>query len=131
MYPALVRGIDGVDATTYPVLSGLLRMGPTTATALAAEIGLDRSVVTRYLSRLESSGYVDRAPDGSDGRATRIELTPQGTAVVHQLRQELRTVCDGILDSWEPDDGDRFAADLERFVGALLGAAVGRDGDPS
>lgn len=41
--------------TTYPVLSGLGRLGPTTATHLASVIGVDRSATTRYASKLEAT----------------------------------------------------------------------------
>lgn len=55
--------MDGIDTTAYPVLSGLARLGPTTATQLAATIGVDRTVTTRYASRLEAAGLLSSAVD--------------------------------------------------------------------
>ena len=115
LYDRLVDGVEGVDATTYPVLSGLARGGPTSATRLAAFIGLDRTATTRYASRLESAGLLRRAPDPEDARATRLELTSAGRAAVAAMRDTLTQVFDDLLGSWSGPDADQFAAALERY----------------
>jgi DNA-binding MarR family transcriptional regulator len=120
LYGSLVDGITGVDETTYPVLSGLARVGPTTATDLSSAVGLDRSAVTRYLSRLESAGLVVRSADGTDARATRVDLTPKGRRTVDAMRRRLDDTLDDILNTWSEVDAERFAVAFERFVTALL-----------
>ena len=119
LYDRLVDCVDGVDATTYPVLSGLARGGPTSATRLAATIGLDRTATTRYASRLESAGLLRRAPDPEDARATQLELTSAGRAAVAAMRGTLTEVFDDLLDSWSGPEADQFAAALERFTTQL------------
>ena len=119
LYDRLMDGIEGVDATTYPALSGLARSGPTSATRLAAIIGLDRTATTRYASRLESAGLLRRAPDPEDARATRLELTAAGEAAVAAMRDTLTEVFDDLLASWSGPDADQFAAALERFTTEL------------
>lgn len=58
---------EALDEWTYPVLSAVARIGPRSAADLAAEVGLDRSGVTRRASRLEQAGLLSREPDPSTG----------------------------------------------------------------
>lgn len=121
LYDRLVNGLDGVDPTSYPVLSGLARLGPSNASRLAAAIGLDRSATTRYASRLQAEGLLRRVPDPGDARATRLELTEPGLATIATMRHTLTDALDELLTGWTPADADRFAADLERFTAGLAG----------
>ncbi len=45
----------------------------------------DKSNVTRIIKGLEEAGYVTRQPHETDGRALRLYLTDQGTAMYHQV----------------------------------------------
>lgn len=119
LYERLVDGVEGLDVTTYPVLSGLARTGPTSATRLASAIGLDRTATTRYASRLESAGLVRRVPDAHDGRATRLELTPKGEAAVTRSREVLASIFERILSDWDQAEAECFVAGLERFIAGL------------
>ncbi|MBF6331761.1 MarR family winged helix-turn-helix transcriptional regulator [Nocardia transvalensis] len=107
----------GVDRQTYPVLSGLARLGPQSAARLADEVGIDRSGASRYADRLEAAGLIERSPDPSDGRATLLALTPKGRAAVTGLRDALtRHLADRIADwpDWQAQaliDGIRLLID--------------------
>ena len=50
----------------------------TRLTALAARSGLTKQAVGEVTDHLEQLGYVERAPDPSDGRAKIIRLTERG-----------------------------------------------------
>ncbi|WP_026328327.1 MarR family winged helix-turn-helix transcriptional regulator [Streptomyces sulphureus] len=90
LYDAVLDGAPvDIDRQTYPVLSGLSRLGPQTAKRLADEVGIDRSGASRYADRLEAAGLLEREPDPSDGRATLLVLTPQGKAVAARLHEAL------------------------------------------
>lgn len=126
IYGELLEPFAGaVDEATYPVLSGLGRVGPTTAAKLGIEIGLDRSVVSRHSDRLESLGLLSRSPDPDDARATLLTLTGEGEAIVARLRERLATIFQRRLDRWTPEEADAFVAGLERFVHESL--ALGDD----
>ncbi|MFE5581474.1 MarR family winged helix-turn-helix transcriptional regulator [Kitasatospora sp. NPDC056531] len=107
---------EGLDETTYPVLSGLARTGPRSAADLAGEIGLDRSGVTRRATRLEEAGLLRREPDPHDRRATLLALTEAGRWAVETTRQRLATYIEASLASWPPDEARAFARQLHRFV---------------
>lgn len=113
VYARLTDGLgEGVNETTYPVLSGLERRGPSTAKELAAVVGLDRSVVSRHASTLERAGHLTRASDPRDPRWTRLSLTPAGQDVVTVMRARLTDLLDGFLQKWEPAAREQFAAML-------------------
>ena len=61
---------------------------------LADIIGIDKAAVTRALARLERTGYVRRAPDGKDGRVTRVFLTARG----RELRPTLEVAATAAID---------------------------------
>lgn len=49
LYDAILDSAPAaVDRQTYPVLSGLARLGPQSAARLADEVGIDRSGASRY-----------------------------------------------------------------------------------
>lgn len=116
LYRRLTADVAGVDATTYPVLSGIARLGPTTATRLAPAIGIDRSATTRYASKLEDSGLLARQQDPNDARAAQLTLTAAGAAAVSAMRAELAATASEILSQWEPAEAEAFAGALERFT---------------
>jgi DNA-binding MarR family transcriptional regulator len=117
LYGALTEGIaPEVNEATYPVLSGLARTGPRSAAALAAEIGVDRSVSSRHATRLEHAGLLRREPDPADGRATLLVLTPAGERAVAAMRARLAAAIGEHLGTWEPAEAAAFVSGLRRFV---------------
>jgi DNA-binding MarR family transcriptional regulator len=117
LYARLTTELDGaLDEATYPVISGLGRLGPQSAAQLAAGIGTDRSVVSRHATRLERAGLIERLPDPSDQRATLLSLTPRGREAVQEMRRRLAAALDEYLATWPPGEARRFAASLSRFT---------------
>ncbi|ARH89216.1 MarR family winged helix-turn-helix transcriptional regulator [Streptomyces sp. MOE7] len=119
LYGRLTSGVEGVDATTYPVLSGLARVGPVTATKLAEAIGMDRTVTTRYATRLQEAGLIARLPDPADARATRLALTEEGERAVTALRGAMEFFVAEEMATWPPDEAAAFAMRLERLTQSL------------
>lgn len=113
-----------VDEATYPVLSGLGRFGPLSAAGLGAELGLDRSVVSRHATRLEDGGLLRRERDPHDARAALLVLTGPGRQAVAELRRRLAGRLDEYLSTWPPEQAAAFALALERFTldGPLIAA---------
>lgn len=117
LYARLTAGLDGaLDEATYPVISGLARLGPQSAARLAADIGLDRSVVSRHATRLERAGLIERLPDPADQRATLLAITARGREAVREMRQRLAAGFDEYLATWPPGQAELFATCLSRFA---------------
>jgi len=111
--------LPAVDPTTYPLLSGIHRLGPATASSLAQSIGLERSVLSRYADRLEAAGLVHRVPDPDDRRAHLLTLTPQGRTAAHRLHTLLAERIAARTAHWPGHEVETFAAGLERFIADL------------
>ncbi|HEV2529857.1 MAG TPA: MarR family transcriptional regulator [Thermomicrobiales bacterium] len=62
----------------YTLRHGLLATDDVTPSALATLFGVQPSVITRVLSRLESSGHITRTVDPRDARSQFIRITPEG-----------------------------------------------------
>lgn len=52
---------------------------------LAQKLGIDASVATGIVKRLEIHGLIERVHDQIDRRIVRLSLTPEGREIVHQL----------------------------------------------
>ncbi len=52
---------------------------------LARKLGIDNSVATGIVKRLEGHGLIERVHDQTDRRIVRLSLTFEGREIVHQL----------------------------------------------
>ena len=104
----------------YMLRHNLLDSSTPTATALAERFQIQRSVVTRILTKLEASGYIVRVPDPRDGRAWQITITENGKALSDYVEaryfEEMATALGSI------DDHD--TACLERSLDLLIRVAA-------
>lgn len=116
LHASLTAGIEGLDATTYPVLSGLARTGEMTSTELATQVGLDRSVASRYATALEHAGLVERHAHERDSRACMLTLSNTGRAAIELTRQRLDQHLRVFLDLHPPLDAERLALLLTALV---------------
>jgi len=119
-----------VDSATYPVLSAVDRIGPTSAAALGVEIGLDRSVVSRRASRLVGAGLLTGIRDPADARATLLTLTAAGHKIVAKTRNRLAAKMDVRVADWDANDRNTFSELLARFAGLRTQGAPARDPGP-
>ncbi|WP_165241839.1 MarR family winged helix-turn-helix transcriptional regulator [Corynebacterium lizhenjunii] len=117
IYVSLTDGVgEGVNESTYPVLSGLERCGSATAAELSAVLGLDRSVVSRHATTLEEAGLLNRAPDERDRRWTALTLTDAGKRAVEVMRERLHESIDDFLSEWPDDQVSVFTTILTAFT---------------
>ncbi|WP_006244372.1 MarR family winged helix-turn-helix transcriptional regulator [Mycolicibacterium tusciae] len=66
-------------------LQSLERLGPSLVTELGVDLDLLPSTASRLSDRLASSGYITRSISPTNRRATLLELTPAGRAVLEEL----------------------------------------------
>jgi DNA-binding MarR family transcriptional regulator len=119
LYDDLTDAVDGVTATTYPVLSGVARIGPTSVTRLAEEIGMDRTVVTRYVTQLEAAGLLTRTPSPDDRRSSAVALSADGARAVQAMRSRLHDALRAATSSWPATDVTALGELLDRLMSGL------------
>jgi DNA-binding MarR family transcriptional regulator len=95
--PFAARSGVALDRALYPVIVELGSRGPLRTTSLAKALSLQSSTVSRHVSRLVSMGVVTREEDGTDGRASMIELSDKGEAMFV-----------AIIETWEQILADVF-----------------------
>jgi DNA-binding MarR family transcriptional regulator len=103
---------------------GLLRdRGPMSPSELGEGLIVTRATVTGLLDSLERRGFVRRSAHPSDRRSLVVEITPEGVAVLKQVRSIIHaqeTAWMGVLS-----DGDlrRYIRLLHRIQDSVAGSA--------
>ncbi|PFG42043.1 DNA-binding MarR family transcriptional regulator [Isoptericola jiangsuensis] len=108
----------------YQVLAAAVHDAPPTQAALAARLGIDRTVMTYLLDDLVAQGLVERRQDPADRRVRRVVATDRGRTVLADLDARVHAAEDGLLASLAPAERD----DLRRLLHhAATGAAPDDD----
>ena len=109
----------------WTLLVPLERDGEQRCSALAAQAGVDVSVVSRQVAALERAGHVARRPDPSDGRASLFSLTPAGSAALAATRAERANWAAAALSGWDEQDAEPLGELLDRLLADLEATPVG------
>jgi len=67
--------VEGPDRAAYALLGRVAADGPLRPSALAGDMCVDLSVVSRQVAALEAAGLVARSSDPADRRASLIAVT--------------------------------------------------------
>ncbi len=89
---------DEVTLTQYRSLVVLAARGPQSVAAMADELSVTPSTVSRLSDRLVRKGLVRRREDRRDRRAVRLALTSAGRALVDAVTERRRTEIAALLD---------------------------------
>jgi DNA-binding MarR family transcriptional regulator len=76
----------GLSPTLTAALATVERHGPLTPSELAARERVQRPTATKLVAKLEVDGWVGRTADPTDGRSSLIAITPEGRALLRQIR---------------------------------------------
>lgn len=109
----------GVEPSSYPVIFALRRSGPARISVLAERVHSDVSTVSRQVSNLVCHGLLAKVSDPDDGRAQRVALTDEGTALVQRLQDGRGRWFQEILADWDDTKARDFTRQLHEFIGAL------------
>jgi DNA-binding MarR family transcriptional regulator len=81
---------DGLTRTQLSVLGTVVRLKSIGASELADIEGVNPTMLSRIVGKLEIAGLIRRVPAADDRRAVQVEPTPAGRALQAKLRR-LRT----------------------------------------
>ncbi|MFD7157156.1 MarR family winged helix-turn-helix transcriptional regulator [Kribbella sp. NPDC059898] len=112
---AALEGLPG-GPRGYQVLATTSSEGPKRQLDLAAQLGVDRTVMTYLLDDLERAGLVQRRPDPADRRARLIAPTEQGYEVMCDLERRLRATEDQLLGILDESERASFRMLLQRLA---------------
>jgi DNA-binding MarR family transcriptional regulator len=105
------------------VLVRLERAGASRVSAVAEDMHLDLSTVSRQVSGLERAGFVVRQRDPLDSRASLVDLTPEGRQAIAEVRRARTAAMARRLPGWSEAELSAFAAALSRFTTDLRAGA--------
>lgn len=100
-------------------LATIERSGPLTPSELARHERIQRPTATRILARLAEDGLISRAADPSDGRCSIVSATPEGRALLRNLRRRKNAYLARRMRELPPADVatlERAAEILERLL---------------
>ncbi|HEX6500390.1 MAG TPA: MarR family transcriptional regulator [Micromonosporaceae bacterium] len=127
-YAALRDERDGLDLdrAAYLLLGRLVRRGPVRLSALAEDVCVDASTISRQVAALEAAGLATRTTDPADRRASLIEATGTGHQVFDRNRQRWLSAVEQLVADWTPAERSQFVALLRRINDTLGGRQAGR-----
>jgi len=112
-------GGSQLDPASVFVLHHVLEKAPLRVSDLARLIRLDCSTVSRHVRHLEELGYLARAVDPDDRRATPLRLTDQGRATLDEGMRAKAAIIDRATADWSEEDRDRLTALMTRLVASV------------
>ena len=83
---------------------------------LADHLGLDRSSVSGLIDRAVIRDLVQRTADDSDGRSTRVTLTPKGREFAETLSEEVLAQAASLLSALVPARQSQLATLLQSML---------------
>ena len=119
--------LAGLTPTQLAALATIGKTGPMRLGDLAAAEGIAPSTLTRLVTALEDSGYVQRTADPSDARASTLAITAHGQEALERIRTETTLMLTASLELLTPEQRSALAAALpvlEQLADAQ--GAVGR-----
>lgn len=81
---------DGMTRTQLTVLGTIAKRTQLGMSELAEIEGINPTMLSRIVGKLEDSGYVTRTPDAGDRRVVRVEITASGSKA-HARTRKIRT----------------------------------------
>jgi DNA-binding MarR family transcriptional regulator len=104
--------LAGLTPTQLAALSTIGKAGPMRLGDLAAAEGIAPSTLTRLVTALEDSGYVQRTADPSDARASTLAITVHGQEALERIRAENTLMLTASLELLTPEQRSALAAAL-------------------
>ena len=77
---------------------------------------VEQSTLSRALDKLEAEAMIERLPDETDNRATRVHLTDKGREAYHRLWPHMRTAVDRMFAGIDEDEQRAFLGTLRKML---------------
>ena len=93
--------------------------GPLSMNALAAEVALHQSTLTRVVEKLERQQLVSRVRSANDLRSVQVQISEQGLATYAVLHKDSKRVIGAMLDMLPAGRRSSMTETLELLAGLL------------
>lgn len=99
---------EGLTPTQASVLGLVALRGPLGLAELAELEGLNPTMLSRIVRKLDEAGLIRRLTDPSDLRAARVEITADGAAVAERVRAQRTQVVSECLEKLPDETSDEL-----------------------
>ncbi|HWJ82358.1 MAG TPA: MarR family transcriptional regulator [Nocardioides sp.] len=114
------RAVDPeLQPSAYLMLGYIRENGPVRASVMCTVFDLDKGAVSRQVQHLLDLGFVDRAPDPSDGRATLLTVSAEAVRRMDAVAAERREGMAERLGDWTTGEMLELVGSLARYNQAL------------
>jgi DNA-binding MarR family transcriptional regulator len=103
---------EGLTPTQASVLGLITRRGPLGLTELSEIEGLNPTMLSRVVGKLDSFGLIRRLRDPDDFRAARVEVTPEGRQANQRIAAERAAILSERVAGLPPEQADALVAAL-------------------
>ncbi|MFC4453816.1 MarR family winged helix-turn-helix transcriptional regulator [Deinococcus sonorensis] len=100
-FEPLLHERHGTEARSYFILHSI-QSGVQYPKALAEELKMPSTLISRYLDDLSKRGLIERHIDEHDSRRTLLTLTPLALQLVAEVRQTIHDVTEARLSRLSP-----------------------------
>ena len=114
----------GIHPGHKVLLLELESKGPRTQAQLAGASGYEPPTITVSVRQLEVAGFVLRRPSPTDGRATIVELTDKGRALLPRLRSAWQAVAEQTVGGLASTPFEHLTDVLVDLAGSLAASDV-------
>ncbi len=112
----LEQGEKGIGLGPLRGLQALQRLGPSLVTELGQDLDLAPSSASRLSDRLAEAGLITRAVAPYNRRATVLNLTPAGQAVLDDLVYHRVELFQAVADDMSPGDREALLRGAAAFT---------------
>ena len=122
--PTAAGTAAGLTPTRISLLHTINRLGPIRLSELAAEEGINPTMLSRIVGGLAEAGLIERVGDPQDRRAALVRATREGARVIERMRRERTYVLSVALDGLSASERralERALPALERLADQLKG----------
>jgi len=102
-----------------------------THSEIARALQISPAAATKVIKRLEELHYLQRCPDPSDERISRVFLLEDGRAILAQIHEAFRKINQAILDGFSGEEEQALRAFLQRIHINLQAAQFGQLEQPT
>ena len=114
-----IEGDNGNHRGGLGVLAALAAREPCRQSELATDLCLSQSVLSRHITELVDSGYVDRLTDPDDRRATQMSLTPAGRELLYRSSETRARELQNVLADWSEAEAESARVAVQKLKKSL------------
>ncbi len=119
----------GVTISQRAVLEQLLDHGTQTVPTIGRSLILPRQFIQKIVNELLERGYIERQKNAAHKRSALLVLTPEGKAIISQIKDRETAVMDPISTQIDHDDLKATKATMVAMIKAFSSHNQQRRGD--